>query len=87
VLSLFDDHGIPRANLDIHQADVRLRFFGKDGNSRLGIGSMFNDSGAVVFHGDDKSLAGIIRANRQGQIVAHDTKGEEIPLAARDVRE
>jgi len=83
VVSLFDDRRTARASLDINQGDARLRFFGKDGKNRLGVGSLFNDEAMLVFHGHDHSLAGIIRPNGKGKLVASDDHGIETLLTAK----
>ena len=72
-----------RASLDIDRGDVRLRFFGKDGKSRLGVGSVLNDEAMLVFHKHDHSLSGVIRPNGKGKLVASDDRGIETLLTAK----
>ena len=83
LVSLFDDRGTARASLDIDRGDVRLRFFGKDGKSRLGVGSVLNDEAMLVFHKHDHSLSGVIRPNGKGKLVASDDRGIETLLTAK----
>ena len=83
VVSLFDDRMTARASLDIKRGDVRLRFFGKDGKNRLGLGSLLNDEAMLVFRGHDHSFSGIIRFNGNGKLVASDDHGKETLLTGK----